>query len=63
MFEKLNEKDKKTATMGGVAVLAIVVLLVFYQGYSVKETKAKEYKSIDSDLKTLKMSDNEWTPQ
>ena len=60
MFEKLNEKDKKTATMGGMAILAFLVLFIVYQGYNTRESKDREYRSIKSNLNILNMSESQY---
>jgi len=58
MFENLNEKDKKTLTMGVVAVLGLVVMVLGYFGYSTWEQKKSEYDAKDKDIKTLNLTDS-----
>ena len=57
MFDKLNEKDKKTLKKGSMAIALIAVLLIAMKGYGDWNSKSTEYKSIESSLKKLDIKD------
>ncbi len=58
MFDKMNEKDKKTIKKGGIGAMAVVVLFVAAQGYGTWNKKISEYNTIDSQLRTLNVTDS-----
>lgn len=58
MFNKMNEKDKNTLKKGGIAVAAVVVLVVAVQVYGNWNTKKAESDTIDNQLRTLNVPDN-----
>lgn len=55
MFEKLNEKDKKTLKMGGIGAAAILVLLLTMQGYGNWHKNTAEYNDLEAALKTVNL--------
>ncbi len=61
MFEKLSDKDKQTLKKGSIALAVIAVLLVGMKVYGDWNNKTLEYKSIDSALEKLDISDNVFT--
>ena len=58
MFDKLNEKDKKTIKYGGIAIAVIIVLLFGSQGYSDWNQKTTENKSLNANIKAIELSDS-----
>jgi hypothetical protein len=58
MFEKMNEKDKKTLKMGGIGAVGVLVLFIAVQGYGNWNKKTTEYNSIVNQLNTLNVTDN-----
>lgn len=58
MLEKLNEKDKKTVKIGGLAAILLLVLFGTYQGYNLWESKKKDTKKLDSELVALNMTES-----
>jgi hypothetical protein len=58
MFDKMNEKDKKTIRMGGIGAVVVVVLFIAVQGYGNWNKKTTEYKTMVNQLKTLNVADS-----
>ena len=57
MLEKLNEKDQKTVKMGGLALLALLLVILFYMGYGYWNTKKLEYNKLESNLRILNLTE------
>ncbi len=58
MFDKMNEKDKKTIKKGGIGIVAVLVLIIAVQGYGSWNKKTTDYNTIVSQLKTLNVPDS-----
>ena len=56
MLKKLNEKDQKTVKTGGLAVIALLAVVIFYMGYNFWSTQKDITKKLERDLKTLNLS-------
>ena len=53
MLEKLNEKDVKTLKMGGIGVVAILIIYVALSGIEYWTQKRQSFQTLDQQLKDL----------